>query len=524
MTQADEALLLLSDALDRTVANPASSHCWMHLTAQTRAVTVAGVLEQLIAQVQARIPDSGLGGFYRAAYLDIVTGDFRYAGQAAALLANLQPRDQDRLTAFLHFSLQRALLYAADRPGLVRNLHAMGVPSLTRLTGYPADIAAAAVTVPAPPAGPLRRVALLAPTLLSPRHPPTRMVLDQAEVLARAGVAVGIFSCQETVLPDAAYLLGQGGDLPGRAVELHEWLAAAGPQIKVTVSDQRYSLMRRWQGMLPLIEAARPDLVMLVGLHSGLSAYLYQRYPVLGLATNSVAPLVPTDVWLTAQPALQGVVGDFWRAGMPASAAFYHPFRARRRPCGPAVARHTLAVPEGAVLMISIGNRLAEQLDARWAQRMGALLAAHPQVHWLLLGGRGQLPPALAAYAAGRVHCMAHTDAAMELMASADIYLNPPTMGGGLSVSEAMSLGLPVLSMADSDGGDKLGGAAVQDEDAYFAQLAEWLNDPSARAVAGAALRQHFAQALDLAASAPSLLAACALAQHRYAQRRAAAQ
>lgn len=513
--------MLLSDALDRTVANPASSHCWMNLMAQTRALTAAAVLDQLIAQVLARIPASGLGGFYRAAYLDIVTGDFRYAGQAAALLASLQPRDQDRLTAYLHFSLQRALLYAADRPGLVRNLQDMGVPSLTRLTGYPAD-AAAAVAAPVTPAGPLRHVALVAPTLLSPRHPPTRMVLDQAEVLARAGVAVSIFSCQETVVPDAASLLGQGGDLPGRSVELHEWLAAAGPQIKVTVSDQRYSLMRRWHGMLPLIEAARPDLVMLVGLHSGLIADLYQRYPVLGLATNSVAPLSPTDVWLTAQSALQGVVGDFWHAGMPASAAFYHPFRARRRPCGPAVARHTLAVPDDAVLMISIGNRLAEQIDGRWAQRMGEVLQAHPQLHWLLLGGRGQLPPALASCAAGRVHGMAHTEQAMELMASADIYLNPPMMGGGLSVSEAMSLGLPVLSMADCDGGDKLGGAAVQDEEAYFAQLALWLTDPSARAVAGAALRQHFTQAIDLAASASSLLAACEQARQRYARRRAA--
>lgn len=517
MSPADTAVLLLFDALDRTAANPLASHCWINLMTHTRALTDPVLLQQLIAQVSARMPESGLAGFYRNIYLDIATGDFRYAGQAAAILADVQPRDQDRLAAFLNLCWQRSLLYAFDRPSFVRNLHTMGVPALTRLVGYPAHLAPACATVSARLAQPLRRVALIAPTLRSPQHPPTRMALDQAEVLALSGIAVSIFSCQEALVPDWGHLLGGAADnQPSLGQELEECRAVASTHSQLTVSDHRYSLMRRWHDMLPAIEAAQPDVVMLVGLHSGLIDCLYQRYPVLGLATNSVAPFAPTDVWLTAQPALHGEVGDYWQSGQPASLAMYHPFRAHRRQCGAAVERRTLAVPEDAVLMISVGNRLADQIDSRWAARMGALLAAHPQLHWLLLGGRGQLPPALEPYAQQRIHSLAHAENVMELMASCDIYLNPPMMGGGLSVSEAMSLGLPVVSMADSDGGDKLGSAAMLNEDAYFAQLQQWIADRPARVAAGKALRQYFSQTIDLAHSGPSLLAACEQARQRF--------
>lgn len=515
---ADTSVLLLNDALDRTAANPTASHCWLNLMAQTRALTDGAQLTLLIAAVQARLPDDGLGGFYRALFLDLASGDFRHLGRAASILRTLTPRDQDRMTAFFRFAWQRALLYATDRPGFISHLHDMGLPALAPLIAYPA----AAYSGPDRTEGPLRRVALVAPELLSPRHPPTRMLLEQAEVLIQHGIAVSLFACQESMGPDFVHLLGQGAVTPWQHAELDDWIARAPAGTGLAIAAPQYSLTRRWHDMLPHIEAAQPDLILLVGLHSGLIPHLYQRYPVLGLATSSMAPLAPTDVWLTAQAALHGVQGDYWQSGQPASEAYYHPFRARRRRCDAAVARSTLAIPDDAVLMISIGNMLHEQIHGPWAGRMGGVLDAHPQLHWLLLGGKGQLPPALAALAPGRVHVLAHTSEAMALTAMCDIYLNPPMMGGGLSVSEAMSLGLPVLSLADCDGGDKLGPAAAADAARYFAVLERWIVDPDARASAGAASRQRFAQCIDLDVSGPSLLGACQLARQRHRQRRAA--
>ncbi|MFA9217549.1 MAG: glycosyltransferase, partial [Sphingomonadaceae bacterium] len=452
------AALLLDDALQRTSVNPTASHCWLNLMAQTRALSDGEQLAQLIAAVQARLPAHGLAGFYRAMFLDLASGELQHLGTAAALLATLEPCDQDRLAAFFHFAWQRGLLYARDRPTFVRHLYSMGLPALATRMGYPAT-----VTPPLRRPGPLRRVLLVAPELLSPHHPPTRMLLEQAEVLAQAGVEVSLLACQETMLPDFIHLLGQGSSIASRQAELGPWLERAAPGTQLLIADPRYSLMRRWHDMLDQIAAIEPDLVLFVGLHSGLINDLYQRYPVLGLATNSMAPLVPTDVWLTAQPALHGSEGDVWQLGQPPSLAYYHPFRARRRPCGAPAQRVDLGIPDAALLMISIGNQLATQIDGPWAARMGALMDAEPQLHWLLLGGSGAAPAALAAHAPGRVHALGHASNAQELIAMSDVYLNPPMMGGGLSVSEAMALGLPVLSLHECDGGDKLGSAAVAD-------------------------------------------------------------
>lgn len=518
MVSTDNPLLLLSDAIDRVVVNPTGGHCWLNLMTLTREVTDAAVLKQVITVIGNHVADQGLAGFYRAVFLDVATGDFSQFGRAAMILAGLTPRDQDRLTAFFHVAWQCALLYANDRPTYIDNLRTMGIPALAPLIGYDDGTLVKPLA-----ATPVRRVALISAELLSQRHPPTRMLLEQAEVLAREGVAVNLFACQATMGPDFAYLLGREPPNYPKETSLDTWLASGPPDTRVVVANHRLSMVRRWQSLLPHIDAYAPDLVMFIGLHSGLVNALYQRYPVLGMATNSIQPMVATDVWITAQKALHCQENDFWQAGLPASLAYYHPFRARRRTCGAPTPRALLRTPVDAVLMISIGSHLDVKIDGPWATRMCEAMRKHPHLHWLLLGGSGKLPRALAEFGNGRVVCMGYTDEAMECMAASDIYINPPMMGGGMSVAEAMSLGLPVLSLADCDGGDKLGATAVADMDAYFAKLDVWAVDSAARAADGAHLGRHFAQEIDLDASGPSLLEACSLAQQRYQRRMAGA-
>jgi len=99
--------------------------------------------------------------------------------------------------------------------------------------------------------------------------------------------------------------------------------------------------------------------------------------------------------------------------------------------------------------------------------------------------------------------------------------VNPPRVGGGLSVAEAMAASVPVVSLADGDGGSKLGPLAAPEPETYFAQLRQLVTDAGARAEAGAAARARFVTILDVGASGPSLLAACASAIERFAARTA---
>lgn len=513
------SLLLLSDAIDRVIANPTAAHCWLNLMTQARAVTQAETLGEAARLLAAAVPDQGLPGYYLAGFLDMATGESRHVARAVACLEQIAPRDLDRHLAFFHVACQRALLYAPGREGLRRRLLEGHVPALA--AAIAADVA---TRLPLPPrnrvvtrTGGIARVAILAPVLAHVQHPPTQMALHQAQVLMREGVAVRLFTCQESHIPDQLALVGTGASIPGDAMQLDQWCEENG--VPVHGADPRFSILRRYRDMLQAIGAFDPDVVLLVGLHSGLIGSLFPDYPVLGLGSNSIAPMAATDVWLTAHAELDGSVAATWDDAFPASLARHHSYRLWRKPLKHAFSRASLGLADDALVLISVGNQLDQHIAGAWAARMAALLQERASLTWLLVGGSGAMPAALAQLPADRLRVLAHVPEGWEITARCDVYVNPPMMGGGFAVAEAMSLGIPVVSFAGSDGGDKVAARAVDGIDAYFARLTVLLDDGALRRREGETMRAHFDTILDLARSGPGLLEACAQAEARYALR-----
>ena len=187
----------------------------------------------------------------------------------------------------------------------------------------------------------------------------------------------------------------------------------------------------------------------------------------------------------------------------------YRPYRIKRASKASQLTRAALGLDDRAVVWITAGFRLKREIEGVWASQMLQLMSRHPKVVWLLVGGAGELPQALQQAAPGRVRALATRDDLPGVFRCCDIYVNPPRMGGGFSVAEAMAEALPVTAFANSDGGDKLGELALPDLDAYLARLAALSQDPELRRSMGQALRQRFDERLDLEASGPALLAAC---------------
>ncbi|MBV8633244.1 MAG: glycosyltransferase [Burkholderiaceae bacterium] len=125
-------------------------------------------------------------------------------------------------------------------------------------------------------------------------------------------------------------------------------------------------------------------------------------------------------------------------------------------------------------------------------------------------------PAALATVPEEQLPLQRHRDDIRGVLRTADIYVNPPRVGGGFSVAEAMAEGLPVTALKNSDGGDKIGDAAASDMDAYFADLEALIADAALRKSRGAAMRMSFTQTLDLDNSSDSLRAACELSLTQY--------
>lgn len=498
-------MALLRDALDRTLLEPQCAQRWHSLfTAwlETRDANRRASVRDLLANLPEGDPRADI---LRLTFLAGTSGASHYENTAAALVLAAQPADPDRLAAFMAYRWLAALQTIAQRPDFVADVSAGLVPEM-------AERLVQAATRQLPPGfvarrpDEIRRVAVVVPYVGHRFHTPSMMAVEQCIVLARQGIQVQVFSAQELLPADAALFRGDGRRLVLPPLQPKSWAGILPAGINMTISDARYSLPGRWRNLMPTLAAFDPDAVLLVGLYSPLAGALHSLRPVVGISVNTVAPIAPLDVWLTAGPANER--GETWGGRFPAPQAVHHPFRVKRPVAGTPLPRAELGIDDKAVVWITAGFRLEHEIRDEWAKRMLELVARYPQVVWLLVGGEGKLPPALAQAGRGRVRALATRDDLPAILRSSDIYVNPPRMGGGFSVAEAMAEGLPVIALAGSDGGDKLGELALPHLDACTERLAALIENPRLRREMGDALRQRFDRQLDIAASGPALLEA----------------
>lgn len=515
MADTNLQVLLLEDAVARVHANPGESRNWHQLFAALNTCTVTAALERAVRQVMPIAEQNDVAAFLCATMLAIATGDPAWDVRAGELAGTIQPYDPERVLTFCHVQWSFATRDGASRTGFTGRLRAAGLPRLMRQAGQ--WLARHTVLPEYRPVLRASRIAIVAPFIGHDQHPPTNMALQQAAVLDAAGITTHVFSAQEA-------LISRMEDYSGAEVRIHHApaeLATLGSRLPAsvgaTVAQGQFGLPRRWRDIGAAIARFDPDLVLFVGLYSPLADALYPVRPVVGLSVHSTQPLAAADVWLAADPTRAGHEESEWGSDLPPAWGHHHPFRASEKAAPPVRPEREA----GQTVLLTVGARLEQEIAGAWAEGMVALLADYPSLRWLLVGGRGRLPPALAGVPPHQIRCVAHATNIGELYAQADIYVNPPRVGGGLSVAEAMAASVPVVSLADGDGGSKLGPLAAPEPETYFAQLRQLVTDAGARAEAGAAARARFVTILDVGASGPSLLAACASAIERFAARTA---
>lgn len=507
--------ILLEDAVDRIAQAPYASFRWHMLGKLLGANPDAAVRAWLQALVLARLPADGEAGFLRATFLADLNGDPACTAQAAQQLLLLAPFDAERVMAFASYQWGRAVADLADHQHFIDALRNARLPDLMHLAGQRLS---ALASLPRRPVTSVRKVALLVPMLGNAIHPPTDMALQQAALLTALGCAVTLYACQELVQPMMEHHLGFPGHVVAPLPDLAALPARLPPGVQVTLADSRLSMMRRWREVLAVIARDDPDLVMFVGLNSPLLQPLYEARPVLGLGVHALAPMAPVDVWLAADPEKAACASSTWGNAMPPAFGHHHPYRVLRK-AAPPLQRKDLDLPADALVLLTVGARLASEINGPWAQRMLAVLERHPRTVWLLAGGIGEVPAALQGARPGQVRTSPHRADLGGVYRLSDVVINPPRVGGGLSTAEAMAEGVPVLALAGGDSGHKMGNLAMADDTRYFAVLDELLTTPTLRASMGQAMRQRFDDTLDLSRSGPSLRAACELAVARFAMR-----
>ena len=496
---------LVIDALGRVLIEPRCTQRWHRLMAIWERTADAAERQSVLDRLTADLASDPLANILRLTFLARTTGNPDYESEAARRTLDLVPEDADRLAACLAFRWLSALQDLDNRDAFVAALRAGHAPELAhRLAHLAAQFRPTEMSPRA--ADTLRRIAVVVPYVGHRFHTPSMMAVEQCRVLVREGLQVRIFSAQELAPPDAGLFRGDGRDLKLPPLDARGWSGLLPSGVNMTIADTRYGLTGRWGNLLATIADFDPDAVMLLGLYSPLAAALHAVRPTAGISVNSVPPLAPLDVWLAASS--ETGAGDIWNGAFARPLQIEHPFRVRRRTDVQPLSRAQLGIALDATVWITAGFRLEHEIRGEWAARILELLAKHPNAVWLIVGGEGIIPPALAGAPGGRARALPTRDDLPAILRCCDVYVNPPRMGGGFSVAEAMAEGLPVSSLCGSDGGDKVGDLAFADLGSYLRGLDELTANKSARAAMGAALQRRFRERFDLENSGRSLMAA----------------
>lgn len=506
-------LALAVDTLESVRLSPTSSLLWQRLGTliNTLEAPERTALAEAIAALPLELPQAQ---WLRCSALASATRDPQWLARQAGLVDD--SFTADAVMSLLGTAWYHALVSTAGHADFAQLLRGVDAPRLQRLVA--ARMTGRGAVRPGGARARLR-VAVYTPEVANSRHGGTMLTLNTMGVLLRQGVELHGFSAKEASIPAIGSYHGGTQALTPLPVEAESLELAALGNVQLSFPNADFSLRARFDQVLQAIDAYAPDLVVFVGFLSPLVYRLYEHYPVVCLSVHALPPVAPVDVWLSADP--QGEAACW--PGVPAPQVFHFPFRFQPTVQAAPVDRAAVGLPAAATLLVTAGFRLDTEIAAPWSAQMLAFVDAHPDVHWLLIGvPNGQPPGGLPRHP--RIHCVAPQSQLAPWLAMCDIYANPPRMGGGGALAMAMEQGLAVATFAGGDGGDKVGGYAVDSSQAYFALLHAWAGDGAARRLAGDALKARFHARLDFSADAAAagLMRACALAMASFRQRKGA--
>lgn len=459
----------------------------------------AGELQALAEHAAALDLPDPRAAMFRALFVHLHTGDL--AALTAAGRAIAQAGELERLHAFLVFVWGSATTDAGNRARFRALFEAAGFPGALAPPAH-----AFADTLPAVAQRTPRRIAVLCQHLSSFAQAGTRLALEHAVLLRAAGHEVCVFSAQEMTNVGIAGWLGCPRQVVLAPPSPETWkpVSATGT-FQVRAAPETWPVSGRWRRTAAELAAFAPEVVVFVGFFSPLLTWAYRHFPVLGLSVHTLPPLGPVDVWLHQYDS--GALPAPWNGiAQPEAYAYAHRLAL---PAPQALSLASVGLPPDARLAVSMGYRLSKEIKADWAAEVMARLQRHPQWVWLLVGDDAA-PPGVDH---PQVRVLPHQEHVDALLAQCHLYLNPPRMGGGLTVMNAMARGVSVISLGGSDGGDKLGPWAVASDAEYWQRVDSLLADDAARAQCGQAL-------YDLRAATPRLMAALDAARVRFGERK----
>jgi hypothetical protein len=337
----------------------------------------------------------------------------------------------------------------------------------------------------------IRKLAILSPQLLGLQHSPSREAVNMALTLANThGVDAYIFNTNtmnytnDANLPDPP-LANTNPEFKGAMRLQTRYGGFADPTFKVISFEPGRLTFAKLQSIAGTVLEIAPDAIISHGENHFVQDMFYGRIPSIFATTGQVIPFARSDAYWAPGSLVNDehdrVAERFGHGRILREAMFTTPSDVDVAPAE----RAAFGLAPDHVVFLAVGGRLAQEIDAGFAEACIRILDANPHAVLLFAGPNVLNLEALFGpeeAARGRMINLGFRDDLPAITRMSDVYLNPRRAGGGTSAQTALFAGLPVVTLEHGHVSDVLDPASRrQGWDDYVAYAARLANDAALR-------------------------------------------
>jgi glycosyltransferase involved in cell wall biosynthesis len=408
--------------------------------------------QQYLDSIERLLPGSALGRVFVLSFLATVTSDARYLEELYRTLW------QPEFTL-----LQRHFFYWQV---LMRHPHVRGVPALEQPALYSSLLESyrASLNIRAPWIPPQERdadsVVVMTIQLLGPQHAPTSDCLDYCRLL-QTRLNKKVFLINTAAMPWSL-------SLPYYRATRFNYLEEYSKVGRLNFKDERIDFYQ-CRGPMPNREEtgslvttvlkSKPAFVLNLG-HSNIAADLCSEFlTVAAMPFGTNLSQSKSNVYILPRKRRPADDADMqaWRITDEQIVETHYTYSLPERSAS--VTRAQLGLPDGAYVIVIVGNRLDGEITDTVAAELSELLTDIPQTYVGFLGTFPGFPPLAERYPMLRARSsyLGYHKDVLSVYEHCDAYFNPPRYGGGTSSAYALGMGLPVLTRPTGDVGNSVG-------------------------------------------------------------------
>ena len=300
-------------------------------------------------------------------------------------------------------------------------------------------------------------VIVFSPQVLGLGHAPTKTLLDRSYVLKT-------FLHKEVMIVNTAMYMTKKGCAPFYHMQEAEYAAELSELSSLEFKGETFSYMQCPEDMpdlqviaslVQLIRDRRPDYIIGIGGNDICADICGRIVPQITVSTVFSGIATSCGEWqMVGKRTLSGT--DEMRLqelGVQKECVKCVPFTFSFKPQQDHYTRADLTLPEEKFLVATVGWRLDDEITGAYLKMLEEAVGEEPAIHVVFVGRFHRFGEALAGYPVLQAHAtnLGEQQDVLAVLECMDLYVNPARSGGGSSAAEALSKGLPVVTLPVGD-------------------------------------------------------------------------